>query len=185
MNGLGLKAGRKSASPEQTEPAAPLGEGDPHAEAGLVLLATVLVAMVSAHGPEPSSRPLSDGGRRRRHNRKLSQTLLLDTATGQTWILSHETGQSIQWLHLSGFGRKAIAAAGSDASPTLTRARAEGGQPRPAPGRLANGRRPSEFLSKQEHRPSLDLARNRRGLTELWIGEVWRACQQKLASLVS
>ena len=28
------------------------------------------------------------------------QTLLLDTATGQTWILYHETGQAIQWLPL-------------------------------------------------------------------------------------
>jgi hypothetical protein len=28
------------------------------------------------------------------------QTLLLDTVTGQTWILYHETGQSIEWLPL-------------------------------------------------------------------------------------
>jgi hypothetical protein len=28
------------------------------------------------------------------------ETLLLDTATGQTWILYHETGQSIEWLPL-------------------------------------------------------------------------------------
>lgn len=28
------------------------------------------------------------------------QTLLLDTATGQSWILYHETGQSIAWLPL-------------------------------------------------------------------------------------
>ncbi len=28
------------------------------------------------------------------------QTLLLDTVTGQTWILYHETGQGIQWLPL-------------------------------------------------------------------------------------
>ena len=28
------------------------------------------------------------------------ETLLLDTSTGQTWILYHETGQAIQWVPL-------------------------------------------------------------------------------------
>ena len=28
------------------------------------------------------------------------ETLLLDTATGQTWMLYHETGQAIEWLPL-------------------------------------------------------------------------------------
>ena len=28
------------------------------------------------------------------------ETILVDTATGQTWMLYHETGQAIQWLPL-------------------------------------------------------------------------------------
>ncbi len=38
------------------------------------------------------------------------QTLLLDTSTGQTWILYHESGQAIQWLPLAFW-------AGKDRSP--------------------------------------------------------------------
>jgi acetyl esterase/lipase len=34
------------------------------------------------------------------------EALLLDTATGQSWMLYHETGQAIQWLPLPVLGRK-------------------------------------------------------------------------------
>ncbi len=34
------------------------------------------------------------------------EALLLDTATGQSWVLYHETGQAIQWLPLRFWGGK-------------------------------------------------------------------------------
>ena len=34
------------------------------------------------------------------------EALLLDTATGQSWLLYHETGQAIEWLPLPFWGGK-------------------------------------------------------------------------------
>ena len=64
------------------------------------LLLTLLAATGSAHGQTPLvgryqmvAVPVSQ-------SQTFPETLLLDTATGQTWNLYHETGQSIEWLPL-------------------------------------------------------------------------------------
>jgi hypothetical protein len=65
----------------------------------LAPLAMLLAAVASAHGAEQVGRyqmvavPASQ-------SQTFPETLLLDTTTGQTWILYHETGQAIEWLPL-------------------------------------------------------------------------------------
>jgi hypothetical protein len=72
----------------------------------LVALAALLATVASAHGEtlqvgryQMTAVPASQ-------SQTFPQTLLLDTATGQTWILYHETGQSIVWLPLPFSGGK-------------------------------------------------------------------------------
>ena len=72
----------------------------------LAALAALLAAVASAHGEtlqvgryQMTAVPASQ-------SQTFPQTLLLDTATGQTWILYHETGQSIEWLPLPFWGGK-------------------------------------------------------------------------------
>lgn len=65
------------------------------------LVATLLAAVASAHGEE------TQAGRRYQmvavpasQSQTFPEALLLDTATGQTWMLYHETGRAIQWFPL-------------------------------------------------------------------------------------
>jgi hypothetical protein len=64
------------------------------------LLATLLAAMGSAHGQAPQVGRYQMVAVPASQSQTFPQTLLLDTTTGQTWILYHETGQGIQWLPL-------------------------------------------------------------------------------------
>jgi hypothetical protein len=66
----------------------------------LAPLAMLLVAVASAHGAEPQAGRYQLVAVSASQSQTFPQTLLLDTATGQTWILYHETGQAIQWLPL-------------------------------------------------------------------------------------
>ena len=60
----------------------------------LAPLAMLLVAVASAHGEEPQAGRYQMVAVPASQSQTFPQTLLLDTATGQTWILYHETGQA-------------------------------------------------------------------------------------------
>ncbi len=64
------------------------------------LLLTLLAATGSAHGQTPQVGRYQMVAVPASQSQTFPQTLLLDTATGQTWILYHETGQAIEWLPL-------------------------------------------------------------------------------------
>ena len=64
------------------------------------LLLTLLAATGSAHGQTPLVGRYQMVAVPASQSQTFPETLLLDTATGQTWILYHETGQSIEWLPL-------------------------------------------------------------------------------------
>jgi hypothetical protein len=66
----------------------------------LAPMAMLLAAVASAHGEEPQAGRYQMVAVPASQSQTFPQTLLLDTATGQTWILYHETGQAIQWLPL-------------------------------------------------------------------------------------
>jgi hypothetical protein len=66
----------------------------------VVVLVMLLTATASAHGQEPQGGRYQMVAVPASQSQTFPETLLLDTATGQTWILYHETGQSIQWLPL-------------------------------------------------------------------------------------
>src|SRR6202044_1926614 len=79
----------------------PNGRGEPIPMKKLVmLLAMVLVSMASARAQEPQVGRYQMIAVPASQSQAFPETLLLDTATGQTWILYHETGQSIEWLPL-------------------------------------------------------------------------------------
>jgi hypothetical protein len=67
-------------------------------------LALLLAASASAYGQEPQVGP--QVGRYQMvavpasQSQTFPEALLLDTATGQTWMLYHETGRAIQWFPL-------------------------------------------------------------------------------------
>ena len=63
-------------------------------------LVTMLAAVPSAHGEELRVGRYQMVAVPASQAQTFPETLLLDTATGQTWILYHETGQSIEWLPL-------------------------------------------------------------------------------------
>jgi hypothetical protein len=66
----------------------------------VMLLAMVLVSTASARAQEPQVGRYQMIAVPASQSQTFPETLLLDTATGQTWILYHETGQSIEWLPL-------------------------------------------------------------------------------------
>jgi hypothetical protein len=63
-------------------------------------LAMLLAAMASAEAQVPQVGRYQMVAVPASQSQTFPETLLLDTATGQTWILYHETGQSIEWLPL-------------------------------------------------------------------------------------
>jgi hypothetical protein len=66
----------------------------------IVLLAMLLAATPSAYGQEGQVGRYQMVAVPASESQTFPQTLLLDTGTGQTWILYHETGQAIQWVPL-------------------------------------------------------------------------------------
>jgi hypothetical protein len=66
----------------------------------IVLLAMLLAATPSAYGQEAQVGRYQMVAVPASESQTFPQTLLLDTGTGQTWILYHETGQAIQWVPL-------------------------------------------------------------------------------------
>ena len=67
-------------------------------------LAMLLIAAASVHGQEPQVAPKAGRYQMVAVPASQAQTfpeaLLLDTATGQSWMLYHETGRAIQWIPL-------------------------------------------------------------------------------------
>jgi hypothetical protein len=66
------------------------------------LPATLLAGLASAHGAEAQVGRYQMVAVPASQSQTFPETLLIDTATGQSWILYHETGQSITWC-LFGF----------------------------------------------------------------------------------
>ena len=67
------------------------------AAASLVML---LVASATAHGEEPQVGRYQLAVVPASQAQTFPEALLLDTATGQAWMLYHETGRAIQWFPL-------------------------------------------------------------------------------------
>ena len=66
----------------------------------VTLLAVLLAAEESAHGQEAQIGRYQMVAAPASQSQTFPEALLLDTATGQSWMLYHETGQAIQWLPL-------------------------------------------------------------------------------------
>jgi hypothetical protein len=66
----------------------------------VVLFAMLLAVTPSAHSQEAQVGRYQMVAVPASQSQTFPQTLLLDTGTGQTWILYHETGQAIQWVPL-------------------------------------------------------------------------------------
>jgi hypothetical protein len=64
------------------------------------LIALTLTATASARGQEPQVGRYQMVAAPASQSQTFPETLLLDTATGRTWMLYHETGQAIQWVPL-------------------------------------------------------------------------------------
>ena len=76
-------------------------------------LAMLLSATASAHSEETQVGRYQMVAVPASQSQTFPETLLLDTVTGRSWILYHETGQSIEWLPLRFSG-------GKDRPPTLS-----------------------------------------------------------------
>jgi hypothetical protein len=63
-------------------------------------LFTMLAALASAHGEETQVGRYQMVAVPASQSQTFPEALLLDTATGQTWMLYHETGRAIQWFPL-------------------------------------------------------------------------------------
>ena len=61
---------------------------------------TMLAAMASAHGEETQVGRYQMVVAPASQSQTFPEALLLDTATGQTWMLYHESGRAIQWFPL-------------------------------------------------------------------------------------
>ncbi len=69
-------------------------------------LAMLLALTGSAHGQEVQVGRYQMVVVPASQSQTFPEALLLDTATGQSWMLYHETGQAIQWLPLRFWGGK-------------------------------------------------------------------------------
>ena len=72
----------------------------------VVLLAMLLAATGRARGEEAQVGRYQMVAAPASQSQTFPEALLLDTATGQSWMLYHETGQAIQWLPLRFWGGK-------------------------------------------------------------------------------
>jgi len=66
----------------------------------VTLLLTVLAVAGSAHGQEQRVGRYQLALVPASQAQTFPEALLLDTATGQSWMLYHETGRAIQWVPL-------------------------------------------------------------------------------------
>ncbi|HEY1862993.1 MAG TPA: hypothetical protein VGG77_04725 [Roseiarcus sp.] len=66
----------------------------------LSLLATLVAAIGKAHGQEAKVGRYQMVAVPASPSQTFPEALLLGTATGQTWMLYHETGRAIQWFPL-------------------------------------------------------------------------------------
>jgi len=66
----------------------------------LALLAVTFGAATSAHGEGTQPGRYQMVAVPASQAQTFPEALLLDTATGQTWMLYHETGRAIQWFPL-------------------------------------------------------------------------------------
>jgi hypothetical protein len=66
----------------------------------MIVLIAMLAATPSAYSQEAHVGRYQMVAVPASESQTFPQTLLLDTGTGQTWILYHETGQAIQWVPL-------------------------------------------------------------------------------------
>ena len=66
----------------------------------VVALVMLLAATASVRGQESQTGRYQMVAVPASQSQTFPETLLLDTSTGQTWILYHETGQAIQWVPL-------------------------------------------------------------------------------------
>jgi hypothetical protein len=64
------------------------------------MLAMIFAAMPRAHGEETHVGRYQMVAVPASQSQTFPEALLLDTATGQTWMLYHETGRAIQWFPL-------------------------------------------------------------------------------------
>jgi hypothetical protein len=64
------------------------------------MLAMMFAAMPRAHGEETHVGRYQMVAVPASQSQTFPEALLLDTATGQTWMLYHETGRAIQWFPL-------------------------------------------------------------------------------------
>lgn len=69
-------------------------------KAAALALVTLLAATASARGEEPKVGRYQMVAAPASQSQTFPEALLLDTATGQTWMLYHETGRAIQWFPL-------------------------------------------------------------------------------------
>jgi len=67
---------------------------------GLIPLAALLAATGSVHGQGIQVGRYQMVAVPASQSQTFPEALLLDTATGQTWMLYHETGRAIQWFPL-------------------------------------------------------------------------------------
>ncbi len=63
-------------------------------------LVAMLAAVASAYGEETQVGRYQMVAVPASQSQTFPEALLLDTATGQTWMLYHETGRAIQWFPL-------------------------------------------------------------------------------------
>jgi hypothetical protein len=66
----------------------------------VLALATMLAAVATAYGEEAQVGRYQMIAAPASQSQTFPEALLLDTATGQTWMLYHETGRAIQWFPL-------------------------------------------------------------------------------------
>ena len=66
----------------------------------LALIPMALATTASAYGQETQVGRYQMVAVPASQSQTFPETLLLDTTTGQSWILYHETGQSIEWQPL-------------------------------------------------------------------------------------
>jgi hypothetical protein len=100
QRGKRLGSQRRPAQDETERLAQGHRRDDPMQKPILALLAMLLAGLASAHGAEVQVGRYQMIAVPASQSQTFPETLLMDTATGQTWILYHETGQSIEWLPL-------------------------------------------------------------------------------------
>ena len=66
----------------------------------MLALSTLLVAAGGAHGQQSQAGRYQMVAVPASQSQTFPEALLLDTATGQSWILYHETGRAIEWIPL-------------------------------------------------------------------------------------